>query len=212
MFTDRYRAAYASLGMPLKPSDGMGAQDLDVQSLEGIHLPDALREYYLVAGNEKRLNHSFNRLLAPKDMFVEANRIVFMEENQNVVYWGIPAQSDTNPTVEQGVNLENQSLEWHTEDTTCAEFLETTLYWQASFGGGLKYCTSALVSPAIKTQLEQDFRFVGKIGGLETYARDGCALSFLKWFEDEWRLFAGFKTRKMQLAIGRELRVHWEEY
>jgi hypothetical protein len=108
-FAGRYRALFALLGQPLKPEDGWSPDTLAHLNLEGVRLPEALRAYYLVAGNERRLNHSFNRLLALEDVFVEAGRLVFMEENQNVVYWGVSGD-DANPMVEQGVNLHPEPL------------------------------------------------------------------------------------------------------
>jgi hypothetical protein len=211
MFANRYRAAFESLGLPLRPKDALKPDSLKNLKLEGLVLPNALRDYYLVAGSEETLNHSFNRLLAPKNGFVDSGRIVFMEENQTVVYWGIRPDGSENPTVEQGINIEGKPIEWHSEDTDCAEFLETNLYWQASFGGGLKYLVQAGVSPDFKAKLEQNFRVVGKIGEMHAFARDGCAITFLKWFDDEYRVFAGFAKKKFQTAIGKELGLIWEE-
>ncbi|NJK44963.1 MAG: hypothetical protein HC933_12345 [Pleurocapsa sp. SU_196_0] len=208
-FAARYRALFALLGPPLQPEDGVNSDNLEHFNLEGMRLPEALRAYYLVAGNERRLNHSFNRLLALEDMFVEAGRLVFMEENQNVVYWGVSSE-DANPTVEQGINLHPEPLEWHSESVNCAEFLEVTLVWQASFGGGSKHCVTAPVTPDVRQRLEASVALMGKMNELSVYAQDGCALSVLKW-DDGWRVFAGFHTRKAQTSLGREIGVRWEE-
>jgi hypothetical protein len=52
---------------------------------------------------EKLLNQCYNRLLAPAEVFVESGRIVFMAENQAVVYWAVKGTSENdNPVVEQG--------------------------------------------------------------------------------------------------------------
>lgn len=216
MVAERYRAAFQSLGLPLRPKDGLKPESLEGIKLEGLVWPVALRDYYLVAGNEETLNQSFNRLLEPKDIFVDAGRIVFMEENQGVVYWGVKADGMIeNPIVEQGVNIEGKAIEWHSEGSDCAGFLEAMLYWQASFGGGLKYPVQAQVGPDFKLRLEQDFRFAGKIGEMHAFARDGCAITFLKWFDqgagDEFRVFAGFTKKKLQTALGKELGLIWEE-
>jgi hypothetical protein len=208
-FAGRYRALFALLGQPLKPEDGWSPDTLAHLNLEGVRLPEALRAYYLVAGNERRLNHSFNRLLALEDVFVEAGRLVFMEENQNVVYWGVSGD-DANPMVEQGVNLHPEPLEWHSENVNLAEFLEVTLVWQASFGGGLKHCVTAPVTPDVRQRLEASVALIGRMNELGVYAQDGCALSVLKW-DDGWRVFAGFHTRKAQTSLGREIGVRWEE-
>ena len=86
MFASRYRQAFADLGFPLGEREALDPQALETMPLGGLRLPGALRDYYLVAGRERRLNSSFNRLLAPADVFVEAGRVVFMEENQAAVY------------------------------------------------------------------------------------------------------------------------------
>jgi hypothetical protein len=211
MFAERYRAAFESLGLPLRPKDALKSESLENMNLEGLHLPFALREYFLVAGNEAVLNQSFNRLLAPENVFVESGRIVFMEENQGVVYWGIKPDGSENPIVEQGINLDGKPIEWHSEDADCAEFLEVMLCWQASFGGGLKYPVQAWVDADFGARLEANFRFVGRIGEMQAFARDGCAITFLKWFDDEFRVFAGFAKKKFQTAVGKELGLIWEE-
>jgi hypothetical protein len=216
MFADRYRAAFEELGRPLKPTDAMTTEAIAAMPLEGLLLPLALHEYYLVAGNERVLNHSFNRLLAPDDVFVDSDRVCFMEENQAIVYWGVSGMSDdANPPLEQGINVDDALIEWNSENTDCAGFLETMLYWQASYGEGMSICASASVSPEIRSQLDRDFRFAGTIGELNTFGRKGCALSFLRWFGGEetaeWRVFGGFATKKLKTAIGKELDLQWDD-
>ncbi|MGO9114246.1 MAG: hypothetical protein ACLP9L_33950 [Thermoguttaceae bacterium] len=49
----------------------------------------ALRDYYLVAGRERRFNCCLNRLLPPQEWLVDKHRLIFMEENQAVLSWGV---------------------------------------------------------------------------------------------------------------------------
>jgi hypothetical protein len=204
-FAERYNALFDLLEHPLKPKDGLPETDL-----QDLPLPAALRDYYLVAGNEKQLNHSHNRLLAPKDIFLNAGRTVFMEENQNVLYWGVTASED-NPLVQQGISSDNEPLEWHDETIRCAEFLEVMLFSQASFGGGLEYTCSAEVDKTLQERLEQTCTFVGEFDTLRAYAKAGCALSLIQEDEETFILFGGFNKRKMQVAIARELSIDWED-
>jgi hypothetical protein len=78
----------------------------DAEKRLGVRLPGSLKEYYLVAGREKRINQLHNRLLPPEKLRIDSERLVFMEENQWVVYWGVPAVRETEPdaAVFQGVN------------------------------------------------------------------------------------------------------------
>jgi hypothetical protein len=209
-FAERYKAVFELLEQPLRYKDGITEADLN-----GLNLPAALHDYYLVTGNKKNLNRVHNRLLSPKDIFVDAGNIVFMEENQNVVYWGVAANSDEdNPLVQQGINNDTKPLEWQDETIRCAEFLEVMLFSQASFGGGLKYTCTAEVDETVQGKLEQTCTFMGAFDTLRAYGKTGCALSLVKWREEgteTLRLFAGFNKRKSQMAVAKELGVVWEE-
>src|SRR5262249_5362349 len=75
------------------PSD-CGTSERDITTAEeqlGVRIPTALRDYYLSVGNERDLNVAHDRLLAPKDWFLDAGRLVFMVENQAVLFWGVAA-------------------------------------------------------------------------------------------------------------------------
>jgi hypothetical protein len=206
-FAERYKAAFELLEHPLKPKDGIPEADL-----KNLTLPPALREYYLVAGNEKLLNHSHNRLLSPKDIFTDAGRLTFMEENQNAVYWGVTADtSEDNPLVQQGINSDAEPLEWHDESVRCAEFLEVMLFSQASFGGGLKYTCTAEVDETVREGLEQTYTLMGEFDALRAYTKAGCALSLIQEGKETFSLFGGFNKRKTQIAVAKELGIRWEE-
>ncbi len=89
-FKDYYRNIYRTFGYPLTARTGVSSAILDAAEKRfGTKLPLALRDFYLVAGNERRFNSSLNRVLAPKDWFVDQRRLAFMEENQAVVFWGV---------------------------------------------------------------------------------------------------------------------------
>jgi hypothetical protein len=218
MFADRYRSAFAALDLPLQPEHGLEAESIAAMPLADLRLPRALADYYEVAGNETVLNHCYNRLLSPDEVFVESGRIAFMEENQAVVYWGVRGASGNeigvgdNPPLEQGTNVEGEALGWYTELTDCAEFLVTMLYWHASFGGGLEFCASSTVRLELKTKLDEAFQLVGTVDQLVAYGRQGCALTFIKWVNDEWRLFGGFSTVAQQFEVGNELGLQWDDH
>src|SRR5262249_26178212 len=87
-FQDQYRRAYESLGHPLTHREGRSQTRIRaVERRLGVHLPKALRDYYLVAGTERRFNQIFNHLYAPEEWFIDGEKLVFMEENQAVVLW-----------------------------------------------------------------------------------------------------------------------------
>jgi hypothetical protein len=102
----KYRDAIETLAKPVTAEDGVPAGEIVAgENRLDIRLPSALREYYLIAGQLERLNCAHNRLYSPRDWFVDAGKLVFIEENQLVVFWGIPIgkDSDDDPPVLQGV-------------------------------------------------------------------------------------------------------------
>ena len=61
-FTRKYRSAFATLGYNLKPRDGCAKSRIDAAAKRlGIRVPEALRDYYLIAGCERRFNGIYNR-------------------------------------------------------------------------------------------------------------------------------------------------------
>jgi hypothetical protein len=56
-----------------------------------IRLPNAFRVFYHIVGQFDRLNQAHNHLYRPDEWFLDAGKLVFMEENQVVVYWQIEA-------------------------------------------------------------------------------------------------------------------------
>jgi hypothetical protein len=176
-FEDRYAVAALSL-LGLVPDDaGMDERSLArAERHFGVALPEALRGYYLTLGNLSELNDAHNRLLAPRDWFIDAGKLVFMVENQAVVYWGVEAAKwpDDDPAVFQGVNLPD-AIEWHPECDRCSEFLLVMLHWQAVMGGLEWLGTADETGPAVADHLASRWRRVGGFNGMEAFRREGRA-------------------------------------
>jgi hypothetical protein len=77
----------------------------------GSALPQALREFYRVAGAASE-TRGHNLLFRPEDLVVERGYLVFMQENQAVVDWGIPRRflETPDPPVWQRVNEEKPGV------------------------------------------------------------------------------------------------------
>ncbi|MEU4501342.1 SMI1/KNR4 family protein [Streptomyces sp. NPDC024089] len=77
---------------PLAGTDGHTPADLDAaQARLGLPLPTALREAYQLLGARSDLTDNQDSLLAPEDLYLDADRgvLVFRVENQSCAYWGI---------------------------------------------------------------------------------------------------------------------------
>ena len=98
-----------------------------------MRLPEAMREYYLLAGQLDPLNQAHNLLFSPDELRVEDGHLWFMEENQAVVHWGLPSGrlSEADPMVYQRVN--EPGAKWYSEKMRFSAFLIRTYDWQAGF-------------------------------------------------------------------------------
>lgn len=96
-----------------------------------VRLPQALREYYRLAGGLDQLNRAHNRLLPPHKLRIKDAHLWFMEENQSVVHWGIPVRKlqDQDPMVYQRAAAEGAS--WFSEKLKFSTFLVRMYDWQA---------------------------------------------------------------------------------
>ena len=117
-------------GRPLITRDGLPEQRLRrAEKRLGMPLPAAMRDYYCVAGAASE-NREHNRLFTPEELFLEEGRLLFMEENQAVVHWGVPLRSKrrADPEVWQRVN--GDKAEWHSEQMAFSAFILKNLAWQ----------------------------------------------------------------------------------
>jgi len=177
-YSTKYRQVIEALAKPLTSEDGVPAAEITAgEHRIGVRLPSALREYYLLAGRLDQLNRAHNRLYSARDWFVDAGKLAFMEENQAVVFWGIPINDNTDedPPVLQGVNVSDQPIEWHPEHGRCSEFLVLMLHWQACCGG-MSFTGGADISSLALRRIRAEWRFVGEMGGMLVFARDGVAI------------------------------------
>jgi hypothetical protein len=99
----------------------------------GVRLPAAVRAYYLTAGRLDRINRAHNLLFGLDELRIEDSHLLFMEENQAVVHWGIPARrlSQDDPVVYQRANADGAG--WYSEKMRFSRFLTRMFDWQAGF-------------------------------------------------------------------------------
>lgn len=132
----RVRAlAAAFLGRALRPEEGLAEGPLAAAEARlGIALPAALRAVYRLAGACPRLTEAHNLLLAPEDLELDEAFLIFMDENQSVVSWGV-RRDDVgveDPVVWQRNNT--PPPEWYSEEQPLLAFLEGMFRWYATEG------------------------------------------------------------------------------
>ena len=217
-FAAQYRKLYERLGYPLGKAHGMAAPILDKAADRlGVAIPAALRDYYMVAGNECRFNRSLQRFLRPSKWFVNQQHLVFLEENQGVCFWGVSVKSRTgkDPMISQGVNHdEDDAIDWHKEHNKCSTFLAVLLHYQA-VSGGLPYCAFCSAPDDTHEKLKHDWQYVGEINRLWAFNRQNQVVCIMAGggpaFMPAMMLMAGGKTASDVTAIGDSLGVRLTE-
>jgi hypothetical protein len=129
--------------VPANENYGFSESEIVEQEKQlGIVLPAKLREYYLTLGKHEAINYSHNRLLQPGGEigFSPDEYLIFYEENQGVVIWGIKKEDllNPNPPVYGNYSSDEQNPAWYLElPTTEACLLMLAVY--NGVLGGLKY-------------------------------------------------------------------------
>lgn len=132
--TDRRRRklkyAEALLGRPLVKGDGLGPKQIESSEKRlKIKLPEALKEYYELAGGLP-LNKEHNQFYLPKELTVRDGWLMFREENQAVVFWGVKTSDlrSSDPKVYQASN--EPELRWYSEGRNLSDFVLKMWRWQ----------------------------------------------------------------------------------
>lgn len=213
-----YGSLFARLGFPLSKPEGVSATQLDkAESKLGICLPQVLRDYYLIAGKEKTLNHSFNRLCSPSEWEIHSGKLIFMEENQTVVVWGVPVtkQVAQDPLVFQCPLVSGELDKWYSEKTRFSDFIKFMIHLQAAYGGGMPFTASAPAAVDPSEKLKSAWSFGGEVNGMQAYSRQDRAVCIVRWQDfgankKYWRVFGGAKSKDELAEIARELEIDWD--
>lgn len=205
--SSRYCKAYERLGHPLRRRDGISSRQLAIAARQlPAPPPTALIDYYRIAGRAVDLHSAHDHLLAPADWCLDRNMLVFMEENQAVVLYGVKLTgSSCDPPVAMAANG-NDPLRWLKVCASSSEFLLTMLHWEAAFGGGMPFGGTACVSRGLRRKLDREWTLVGEVNRMRAYTRPGISLCFVEW-EPEWRVFVGSVSEDKTRALCADLDI-----
>lgn len=212
-FVSKYRRLYDRFGYPLGVTHGVDTSALDKAAgrLE-TSIPSALREYYAVAGNERRFNRSLQTFLTPSKWFLNQRHLVFIEENQGVCWWGVSIKSRgaNDPMVAQGVNHDD-AIEWHKEHDKCSTFISVLLHYQA-VSDGFRFCGSGAAPDDAHEKLKsKGWEYVGEVNELWAFNRQNQVVCITPGgglpFMPAMMLMAGGKTAADLKSISDSLGV-----
>jgi hypothetical protein len=196
-----YHQLFNTFGYPLNKSTATSSSCLSeaAKSLNVV-IPSALADYYAVAGNEKQFNQAFNLLMPIKDWYIDKNHLVFLEESQAGILWGVATNNPENddPPVSQSVN--HDKLQWFQDHSHCSQFLAVILHFQA-VAGGLKHGMYAPEKPNVRNQLEFAWKCYGTVNRLTAYSRQNQVVCI----EPEMGVMMAGKSREDLQSIKDEL-------
>ncbi len=213
-FKKYYQGVFQTFGYPLTEGDALSSEELEkAETRLGLVAPAALRDYYSVAGRERRFNTCCHRLLPPSKWTLDKQRLVFMEENQAVCCWGVSVRDRRadDPPVSEGIL--DETMTWCPVQEKCSVFLAVMLHHQA-VSGGFPHSFSGFVDQSQAAQVKfnkSKWTCYGELKGEQVFSRPNqvfcfSAENFLP-MRQGWFVSAGGKTKRDLQAIRAELGV-----
>ncbi len=173
-YKNYYNKIFDLFGYPLDDSTSMEESVITHASQSyDTGIPVALRDFYLVAGCEKRFSQCYNHLITPKNWIIDKDQIVFMEENQGVVLWSVSINGGDDPLVFQSIN--DNEMEWFPENCKFSVFIAVMLHYQA-VNGGFDCIGNFSEHVELNKMLKEKWTCYGTVNGLIAYSRQNQVL------------------------------------
>lgn len=206
-----YPDLFQMLGRALRPTDATDPHAITKaeQALD-IAAPRALREFYLLAGNAHDLTTAYDQFLPPADWSVQGGKLVFLEENQDVVRYGVDCSTAAGDDPPVWITTTGDATEWFRVCERCSEFIATMLVWQCTFGEALPHAASGLAGPGTEPALQARWRPVGTVNDMRAYVQPGHAACLVEW-SDGMRVFVAALTEQALGALENALGVVLED-
>jgi hypothetical protein len=119
------------LKRPLEKDDGINIESInEIEFIIDTKLPKSLKDFYINIGNNKLFTRSFEYFLDIDKLYFKNNKLVFLEENQEVCIWGINTNED-DPIV-----FINADDEWYSLDIKLSQFIKIMMFYQCAQGYG----------------------------------------------------------------------------
>jgi len=112
--------------------DDEGIHRLKIEECEEslkIKIPIILKDFYGLLGNNFLFTKGYQEFAKLDELFINDNKLVFLQENQGVVYWAIDMKDSK--TIYQTTNQNfDEKVEWYKEEFELEKFVEMLIYFQ----------------------------------------------------------------------------------
>jgi len=118
------------LDRSINSNEGIEASKIQIQERKlNSSIPLELVEFYTSLGKNDLFINGFQHFAKIEELFINDNKLVFLQENQSVVYWAVDLNDKKTIFQTCDQNFE-ENVEWLKEDFFLTEFLEMLLYFQ----------------------------------------------------------------------------------
>lgn len=195
-----YKTIVENLGYELTEHCGIPEADIDAwEARTGEQLPGPLRDYLIAVGN-MAFNRAYNHLYPLDELALEDGKLIFMEENQNVVQWAIDtADTSDDPLVFQRAGEEEDAL-WYPEEEQCTAFLTLMIYWQ-TVNGGFDFFGVADAPEAVVKKIAKAWDRKAAGSGVTCFARKGVVLCVVEGEDENNIMLAALTEADLEKAI-----------
>jgi hypothetical protein len=211
-FDRRYTDIISEILRPLTPADGIPKTEIiSVEKRLALKLPQALKSLYELTGNFNDLHSAYDKLIPLSELALVDGLLIFYEENQGVVLWGIREQDFDipDPPVYQA-QPGAAPLACYITAETLSDFLLYMLLRQA-VSGAMPHTSSCEANPKTVRAIKENWPFIAEMEGTRIYNRGGQVIAIFDAPapEADSILLLGARDRADMLAIdkilGREL-------
>ncbi|WP_165245155.1 hypothetical protein [Paludisphaera soli] len=143
---------------PLRPAEGDPAATLDAAAMRlGVDLPAALREWYAIAGRRADAWSRQDVFVRPDRLRIEDGRIVFYEESQAVVRWGVGVEGRQAEDPPVFVSSEDEHGEWLEESPSISLFALQRLLCDLKWSHDVRCRANGPWTDAVLTAIESHY-------------------------------------------------------
>lgn len=205
-FSTLYEQTISRLLRPMRAEDGCTEGEIfKAEEKVGVQFPALLRSFYLRSGRLNVIHEAQDRLVAPDQLQIVNKVLLFYEENQCVVFWGVQLRhcNMEDPPVVQAENRDK--ITWQPFQKRLSDFLIMMVYWQ-SVNGGMPFGGLGSIPPKRAERVETIWPLVMQHEALKVHSRDGQVVCLI----GEDQVHVAGRSREDFAAIESRLNVDWD--
>lgn len=201
-----------------KPLNEDGVSDAELEVAEarlGIRLPEAVREWYLMAGKRTDLINVQDHILSPNVLRIEEGSfLVFCLENQNVVQYGISLSTISLADPPVLVTAGNFATDAK-EAGSFSRIILNMLAWATMMFRPSKYRVTTIPNNIAINLIEENFEFLGFDRGLpENETKFYCNEDGIVWLAEDWIDFSASNSASFEkvMKLFADTNLQWKPY